>query len=198
MIIGIDIDDTISDTYGSIFPYAQKYTIEDLEKEIENNDRFSTNHMYVEAFHKWNEEETREFWDKYYEASLLTVKPKLFAVETIQKLKEQGHKIILITARFPSNKFDVKELTLKWLKDNHIYYDELIINAQDKVEVAKNKGIDLFVDDSIYNCEKMIKAQIKTYMMDSIINLNYENKEIKRIYTWPHLYQEINNYEGGK
>ncbi len=30
MIIGIDIDDTISDTYAYIFPYAQKYTIEEL------------------------------------------------------------------------------------------------------------------------------------------------------------------------
>jgi uncharacterized HAD superfamily protein len=198
MIIGIDIDDTISDTYACIFPYAQKYTIEDLGKKIGNGGKFSTNHMYVEGFHKWNEEEARNFFDKYYESILLNVRPKLFAVETIQKLKEEGHKIILITARFLSKKFDVKELTLKWLEDNKIYYDELIINAQNKVEVAQNKEIDLFVDDSIQNCEKMIKTQIRTYIMNTITNSNYENEEIKRIYSWPHLYQEINNYEGGK
>jgi hypothetical protein len=32
MNIGIDIDDTISDTYNTIIPYAQKYTIEDLKR----------------------------------------------------------------------------------------------------------------------------------------------------------------------
>ena len=31
MNIGIDIDDTISDTYATLFPYAQKYTVEDLQ-----------------------------------------------------------------------------------------------------------------------------------------------------------------------
>lgn len=193
MIIGIDIDDTISDTYAYIFPYAQKYMVEDLGKKIEDGDRNSKTHMYVEKFHKWTEEEGKRFLAKYYEKILQNVQPKSFAIETINQLKQEGHKIILITARFPSEKFDVKELTLKWLKGNKIDYDELIINAQDKVEVAKNKKIDIFIDDSIHNCEKMTKAQIKTFMMDTIINLNYKNEKIKRIYSWPHLYQEIHN-----
>lgn len=166
MIIGIDIDDTISDTYACIFPYAQKYTIEDLNKNINEVDRNCITHMYVEAFHKWNEKQRKDFLDKYYETILLNVRPKLFAVETINKLKEEGHKIVLITARFPSDKFDVKELTLKWLQDNKINYDELILNAQDKVEVAKNKNVDVFIDDSIKNCTEMAETQIKTYIMD--------------------------------
>lgn len=199
MIIGIDIDDTITDTYACIFPYAQKYTIEDLGKKIEDGNRNNCiTHMYFEDFHKWKKEECKKFLDKYYEAILLKVKPKLFAVESIKQLKEQGHKIILITARFPSDNFDVKDLTINWLKDNDIYYDELIVNAQNKVEIAKNKKIDIFVDDSISNCEKMEKAQIKTYMMDTIINLNYKNDAIKRVYSWPHLYKQIHNYKGGK
>ncbi len=199
MIIGIDIDDTITDTYACIFPYAQKYTIEDLGKKIEDGNRNNCiTHMYFEDFHKWKKEECKKFLDKYYEAILLKVKPKLFAVESIKQLKEQGHKIILITARFPSDNFDVKDLTINWLKDNDIYYDELIVNAQNKVEIAKNKKIDIFIDDSISNCEKMEKAQIKTYIMDTIINLNYKNEMIKRIYSWPHLYQQISNHKGGK
>ena len=32
MRIGIDIDDTISNTYDILFNYAQKYTIEDIKK----------------------------------------------------------------------------------------------------------------------------------------------------------------------
>ncbi len=113
------------------------------------------------------------------------------------QLKKQGHKIILITARFPSDKFDIEELTIQWLKDNKINYDELIVNAQDKVEVARKKQIDIFVDDSIRNCEKVSEVQIETFIMDTIINVNYNNDKIKRIYSWPHFYQEIKK-QGGK
>ena len=59
MIIGIDIDDTISETYAYLFPYAQKYTIEDLGKGIESIDR--------DCITYWNEKERKVFFEKYYE-----------------------------------------------------------------------------------------------------------------------------------
>lgn len=195
MNIGIDIDDTITDTYGCIFPYAQKFTTEELGKNIEDVDRNFTTHMYFSDFHNWTKDEEKSFLDKYYETIITKVQPKLFAVETINKLKEEGHKIFLITARFPSDKFDIKELTLRWLKENNINYDELIVNVEDKVKTAKDKHIDLFVDDSIRNCENMAKAEIKTYIMDTIINLNDKNNKVKRVYSWPHLYQEITKFK---
>ena len=34
MIIGLDIDDTITDTFGVMFAYAEKFTIENLKREI--------------------------------------------------------------------------------------------------------------------------------------------------------------------
>ena len=37
MNIGIDIDDTISETFETLLPYAQKYTIEDLKRKSEIN-----------------------------------------------------------------------------------------------------------------------------------------------------------------
>lgn len=191
MIIGIDIDDTISDTYAYLFPYAQKYTAEDLGRKIEISDK----NRYIENMHKWTEEEEKQFFDKYYEETLQNVKPKLFAAETMKQLKKEGHKIVLITARFPFDKFDVKETTQKWLKENNIQYDELIINAQNKAEIAKRKKVDIFIDDNIHNCEKVEEVQIKTFMMDAIDNLNYRNDKIEKVYSWPHFYQQIHNIE---
>lgn len=195
MNIGIDIDDTISNTYDVLFNYAQKYTIIDKNKEIKDVNRNATTHMYAKTFHNWNDEEEKECLDKYYENVVKEVKPKMFSAEIINKLKSEGNKIFLITARFKSEKFDVKELTLKWLKENNINYDELIMDAQNKVEIAQEKNIDIFVDDSISNCEAMANAGIKTYMMDFIINCNYKNEKVTRVYSWPHLYQEIKKYE---
>ena len=191
MVIGIDIDDTISNTYEYIFPYAQKYTIEDLNKEIKDVNRDSITHMYVETFHSWTEEQSKKFFDQYYEIIIKNVKTKLYAVDIINKLKSEGHKIYLITARFQIDKFDVETETTKWLKENNIQYDELIINAQDKVTVAKDKGVDIFIDDAIKNCTNMAEAGIKTFIMDSIVNVNYKNDKLTRVYSWPHVYQEI-------
>ena len=39
MNIGIDIDDTIANTYDVIFNYAQNYTINDIKREIKDVNR---------------------------------------------------------------------------------------------------------------------------------------------------------------
>ena len=199
MNIGIDIDDTITNTYDIMFNYAQYYTINDIGKDIEDVNRKIITHMYTKTFHNWNDEEDREFIDKYYKRTILNVLPKMYAVETINKFKENGDKIYLITARIPSKKFNVEEETKKWLEKYNIKYDKLVINSQDKVKVAKENNIEIFVDDSIKNCVQMSNSKIKTYIMDSIINKEFEDKNIKRVYSWPHLYREIerDKYKGG-
>ena len=57
---------------------------------------------------------------------------KIFAKDVIKKLKEQGHKIYLITARWDMPNDNIKQITIDWLKENEVEYDELIINASDK------------------------------------------------------------------
>ena len=195
MNIGIDIDDTIANTYDVLFNYAQNYTINDIGKEIKDVNRNIITHMYCTNFHNWNKKEDKEFLDKYYEKTVLKVQPKMYAVENIKRLKESGDKIYLITARFLSDKFDVEKLTKDWLEKYGIPYDKLILNSQNKVIAAKENDIDIFVDDSIKNCTEMANVGIKTYMMDTIINKDFESEDIERVYSWPHLYQKIENYK---
>ena len=116
---------------------------------------------------------------------------KKFAREVISDLKNQGHKIYLITARFARPTFDIKQVTEMWLKDNQIEFDEIIYEAQDKVEAVKNNNIDIFIDDAVPNCEKVSEAGIKTYIMDSIENQGYEIPNVIRLYSWIHAEQEI-------
>ena len=76
MIIGIDIDDVISDTYEKLFNYAQKYTIEELKKPGKISNENSKTHKYVKSMHEWNDEEEMKFWDEYYEEIMKEVTPK--------------------------------------------------------------------------------------------------------------------------
>ena len=192
MNIGIDIDDTISDTYEVSFNYAQKFTIEELNKsgKIKKLTNLQT-HMYCTDLHQWNEQEEKKFFDKYYKTIIEEVQPKKFAVETIKQLKQKGNTINLITARFESEFFDIKEETIKWLKSNNINYDNLYVNVGDKLTIAKKNNIDIFIDDSFKNCRSMADNGIKIYIMDSRVNGNLNSENIIRVYSWPHLYQEI-------
>ncbi|MBP3463699.1 MAG: hypothetical protein J6K45_04375 [Clostridia bacterium] len=52
MNIGIDIDDTISNTYETVIPYAQKYTIEELGRSgTLNKENELTTHKYTKYLH---------------------------------------------------------------------------------------------------------------------------------------------------
>ena len=85
MKIGIDIDDTISDTYNSLFPYAQKFTIETLGRSGKLNTKQAVNHMYVRTMHNWTEAEDHEFLDMYYDTFVKDVKIKPLAKEYLDK-----------------------------------------------------------------------------------------------------------------
>lgn len=193
MRIGIDIDDTISDTYDWLFHLAQKYTIEDLKRsgEIDFNQKMET-HMYCKDLHHWSDVEEKDFFEKYYEKIIQKVQPKKFAAQTIEKLKQEGHQIYIITARFESDKFDVRKATKKWLDQNHIYYDKLFVNIDKKAKVASQNQVDIFIDDSFKNCQEVANQKIKTYIFDTRMNENLQDAKIKRVYSWLHFYQELN------
>ena len=117
MIIGLDIDDTITDTFGVMFAYADKFMIEDLKREINIKPTVDiADTGYVQALHNWNREDELKFFNKYYRNLIEETIPYHFAVETINKLKDEGNTIILITARFDTENVQVEETTKAWLK----------------------------------------------------------------------------------
>jgi len=193
MNIGIDIDDTIAETFETLIPYAQKYTIEDLKRK--SNISLSgdlSDHFYIVYVNGWKDSEAIDFWEKYYAEILRKLNIKKFAAEVINKLKQKGHKIYLITARWDMRADNVKEITEEWLKDNDVVYDELIINASDKLKIAKEKHIDIFIDDSFNNCRSISdETNAKVYLMDTKINEKLSDHNIKRVYSWPELYSLI-------
>lgn len=197
MNIGIDIDDTISETFETILPYSQKYTIEDLKRksQISLSGDF-LNHFYIVYVNGWNEQEAITFWEKYYAEILRKLNIKKFAAESINKLKQQGHKIYIITARWDMRADNVRGITEQWLKDNNVEYDELITNASDKLRIAKEKNIDIFIDDSFNNCKSIADGtDAEVYLMNTKMNEKLSDKKIKRVYSWPEVYSLITQKE---
>lgn len=198
MKIGIDIDDTISETYEIQFPMAQYYTTQELKKDAKIEELTNlTTHFQMQALHRWNKEEEKGFFDQYYKEMLEKIKPKFYAKEIMDQLKKEENELYLITARFDWDDVNAEKMTESWLKEYEIPYDLLIVDAQDKAKIAKKLSLDAFLDDSYSNCEQVSNLEIKTYLMDSRVNRDIQTNQIKRIYSWPHFYQKIKEDENG-
>lgn len=191
MIIGIDIDDTIADTNEMLFNYAQEYTIDVLKREPIIREDSCNTHRYVQYLHNWNDGEDVEFLNGVYEKVLSETRPKTLAIKYLQKLHEEGHKLILITARWESDRFDVRKTTEDWVKRYNVPCDKIIINAENKLIAAKQENVDLFIDDSFSNCQMVSRSGIKTFLMDSRANKGFKDENIERVFSWPHIYMKI-------
>ena len=194
MKIGIDIDDTIVDTYSSMIKYADIYNEKILgrkntKKEIGNIETS----RYLDVLYKWDKKTKFEYFDMYYKNVLeeCTILPEVSKI--LQELKKEKCEIYFVTARVSGIKnCDTEELTKKTLIENNIPYNKLIIDADDKVKYCKEYGIEYFIDDSYITLKNMNESNIKTYLMTTKLNQNLSiNPQIQRVNNWSEFYKKI-------
>ncbi len=184
MRIGIDIDDTITDTWECLIPHYSKVfnvSIEKLKNSLPYYSPFKEKMTLDEYFEK-----VIPIYDEY----ILSVKLKDNVQEVINKLHEQGHKIIFITNR-GKEQTHAYENTKKYLNNHQIKYDKLIISANDKSIVCQNENIDVFIDNSIKHCNLVSKTKTDILMFETIYNKDL--KEFKHVKNWNEIYEYIEN-----
>ena len=182
MRIGIDIDDTICDTWEYLIPYLSKYF------NIDENILRKAQVPYYEACN-CTYQEYCEFARKNYDILTPNFKLKKGVKEIIDKLKNEGNEIFFITARSINGFKDPYKISYDYLKKHDIYFDKLIVNAKEKVEKSIEEKIDLFIDDSIINCNLLSKSGVKVLLFDTSYNKNCTN--FKRIFNWDDVYEEV-------
>ena len=110
-------------------------------------------------------------------------------IQELNKLKEEGHKIILITARWNSDYANSEKISEKWLEKHGIQYDKMFIGLENKAPKALEEKIDLFIDDSIRNYKEVSSVGIKSLLFKSKIENFLRNRlthELltKRAFLW--------------
>lgn len=191
MKIGIDLDDTITKTDEILFKYAKIYNEE--EKILFNINREEWN--LTKAF-GWNEENIKEFFSKYLKSIYEEAEIKENAKERINKLKDDGNEIIIITARDTKSLKEVHEVCKDWLINNKINVDKIVVDGEDKAQKCLENKIDIFIDDNICNCESVYNnLKIPVLLMNGRYNKDYQNPKIKRVYNWNEIYNEICKYK---
>lgn len=182
MKIGVDIDDTMADTFEYLMPYIAEFFDVDIKYLKENNISYSN-------LPKEMKEREFEFAKKYYDKVIPNTPFKPNVAEYIDKIKDLGYEIIVITARDKTLYTDEYKTTTEELKNNNIHYDKLVCNF-DKAKVCKNEKIDLFIDDSIANCSKVKELGIETILFNSKSNIEDKNS-FYRVNEWKEIYEKI-------
>ena len=194
MRIGIDIDGVLTDVERWQLDYGSKFYYERYKKEIVDFEGYDTNQIF-----NVDDKLDEEFWREYFKEYSLNVEARKFANEVIDKLKQDGHQIYIITARgsFLSHSADVmsieenQQIVLNWLKNNHINYDKIIFSPEDKLDICKENNIDLMIEDKVDNINKISKI-IPVICFHAGYNKDCKNSNIIRCYSWYDIYSKIN------
>ena len=191
MNIGIDIDNTITEVQNKLNKAAYDYAIK-RGKNIENADNplediKNNKDTYKKKF-QFSYDELKYFLKNIQEEITNKATPRENAVEVINRLKKEGHKIYIITARDSEFHDNPYLLSKNWLDKNNIEYDQIIVNAREKGIVCKNENIDLFIDDQLNNCLDALKEGIKVIRISNEI---CNNKDIVDLNSWTQIYKYI-------
>ncbi len=183
MVIGIDIDDVITNSSDTI----EKYVLED--KNSENLKK----HMVPIMKGNPTDPEVLEFCKKTYLKVFKETTIKENAREVIQRLLDKGNEIILLTARGDSYKWFIgsEEITINYLKQNNIPYTKLIFNAMNKEQACIDNKIDVMIDDSVEQCERIHDIGIKSIVFTSNVNKGIITS-IDRVNDWKELENKLN------
>lgn len=195
MRIGIDIDGVLTDIERFVINYMPKYC-------IENNIEYRIGESSYNVHETFNisKEQGNNFWDAYIEDYAKNEKARTFAPEVIEKLKEDGHEIYIITARWGTSKDDEKgnqmrETVKEWLFEYKIPYDKLVFvkssNERKSDEIIEDK-IDIMIEDNPNNINELSKI-IPVICYDAEYNRACKGDKITRCYSWYDIYRTIRN-----
>lgn len=191
MNIGIDIDDTITNSSDVFIKYVKKFNRKYKIKHKINKYKLD---QYI-AF-GWDKSMQQTFKRKYLSSILKNAKVNKNCVKVINYMRKKGYKIFLITARSDSELTNIYDITYKWLKKNNIKYDKLIINSKSKKDDCKKYNIDLFIDDNVNTCNEISKyLNIPVFIYNTRYNKKYKSNKVNN---WNEIYKLLFLMKEGK
>lgn len=187
MKIGIDIDGVILDSE------ALFRTIAEMHNTIELNDRPINDYEEprIQEKYNWTEQEINEFAQKYFVEGTKQSNFMPYVKEVLDKLKEEGHELVIVTARGHMIK-EMKSVMEKRFKEENLVFDKYYWGLTDKAKVCVDEKIDVMIDDNYKNCQDISSQNIKTlYFRDAGLKKIPENDYLTEVHNWGEIYKYI-------
>lgn len=188
MKIGIDLDGVVFDSEKEFRVYSELYDLIDLRQ----NSKIDNNKLKFQDRFKWTQEETEGFLKKYHKQIIVESNFMPGVKKVLQLLKQDGHSLILITARGGMNKDMIKITEERLKKSGMDIFDKYYWATENKDEVCVKENVDIMIDDFKEKCESIANKKIKTiYLKDAPSYDLKENEYIKVLYNWGEIYRYI-------
>ena len=178
MVIGIDMDDTICSTNELIIEVADKY-----DKEVLGGTGIKDINAYeFTEMMGWEKDMKGKFFADRLEYIMDNAPIKEGAREVINRLHDNGWKILIISFRKDKYLSDPFKLTKDWLDRNDIHYDKIFVNTGTKTDECIENNVTLFVDDKESHCEDVSSTGIDVLLFTNAYN--HDEKRFKRVDNW--------------
>lgn len=191
MKIGLDVDGVILDYERMLKTYGDLYDFLELNKEGIIN----RHEHYLRDRYNWNEEERMNFVNKYFLE--LSQKTDFIpgAIDVINMLKNDGHELIVISARGGMVE-EMKDDAINKFNKAKLSFNKYYWQLNDKLEMAQKENIDFMIDDSYEVCKKLSENKIKTiYFRDKEMKKLEQNEYLREVSNWGEIYRIIKNEE---
>lgn len=192
MKIGIDLDGVIFDSEKEFRVYSELYDMIDLKQ----NGKVNNKELKFQDRFKWTQEQINGFLKKYHKQIIVESNFMPGVKRILNLLKQDGHSLILITARGGMNS-DMIKITEEILNLNKMdIFDKYYWATENKDEVCIKENVDIMIDDFYAKCESIANKKIKTiYLKDTPSYDLKESEYIKVLYNWEEIYRYIKELE---
>lgn len=189
MKIGIDIDNVLSNFDDILLNDYLEH-----DKTLNNNGIIHKDE-YIRKMFDWNPEYEQEYYNNNIERLATLFTPIEGSSKYLNKLKNNGNEIYIISGRDNGEYSDPHNMTINWLKKYNIPYDKLILtNAykhQEKADICNELGIDVMIDDSINVCSKCCENNIECILFET--SYNKRENRFNKLKNWEEIYNYINS-----
>lgn len=177
MNIAISLEGCITDRYSHLMSAGIKFMTPRCEKPMTVN---PTAYRFKDVFN--TDEETEQEFYSDPSNSYLKQDIRCDCMHMINKLKAQGHHIIIIAD--PS---EDKEAVSGYLVHNSIPYDKLVVTTL-RVDTCKRLGVDIILDDKPLHLNGYATSNLNCVVFSEIYNMDID---CQRIFSWTDFYRFV-------
>lgn len=168
MVLGIDIDNTITKTEEKTRDCLNKFAPE------------------YDDYHKLPDNKGKEFLDLYEGYIHETCELKDGVKEAFDYFNNNGYKIVIITARDNEHVLNQEEITKNYFAKQNLKYDKIIFNQSNKGKCALDNKVDIFFDDKEENLD-----EISLYGIECIRFTTKSDSKYKTFSNWYDIIEYI-------
>lgn len=196
--LGVDVDGVLTNIQDYVFEHGAKLA------HTNGYDLKNMNKVYYDTadIFNWKDDLDLEFWYKHLEDYSKNEQPRALASEVLYKLREEGWKIFLITARKSMKEEDIQNQKIEkilenWLEEHDIPYDVLDFAGSDKRDSLKKHEIDIMIEDSPKNIEQL-RSICPIIVFDAMYNKDCTGEGIYRVNSWYEIFYYLKEISNGK